>query len=646
MTSPQHRGNPLSNALLAGGIALSLGICAFGAFVPGPSQFFGANRLAIQARTISVLVIVGMSAAAAVAVLVASRRHRAPAWSRRLCFLSPLLVLGALPPLFTRRTGWSELTLLVYLTIVWVVLERLLRSSTAQVGGDSRIIRWFSLPKPRLSWLPWAVLFLAVAYYVVGVSYWSIASHQRFETRVSDLAEFDNLFYNALNGHPFRSPAMTGRETDFATFAHHAHLGLYLLLPFYAIAPGPEALLVIQATLVGTTAVPVFLLGRRRLGPSQGLLISLCFLMVPALARPNFYDFHFTALGLNLSAWLIYAADRVARNSQSVRATALAGLLALVLLLLLVREEFGVGVAYVGLVLAFARRNAWVGLTVFCLGATYFLTMKFFVMPRFGEFELVHSYATLVPEGRSSFRGVVLTLFSNPAFVANHTLTPPKFTYLLHFSVPFAFLWWRRPWLLSAVLPGLAFTFLATDRPPYFSTGFQYNYFFLAYVTAATIYGLESLRPRHRRFSAIVSLLLCSIVASFQFGALLGNREILGGFHNKPLRPLSDGERSRLEGMKELRAMIPPGAAVAATETEGTHLSTRLDLFSIKLVGVPDKAQYVLARQSPAPWEVGHITHVLKSGAFGVEAIRGPFMLLRRGADRGRNDVALRMLGP
>jgi hypothetical protein len=239
----------------------------------------------------------------------------------------------------------------------------------------------------------------------------------------------------------------------------------------------------------------------------------------------------------------------------------------------------------------------------------------------------------------------LLTLLSNPWFVSNHTLLAPKLQYLLHFSVPLAFLWWRRPWLLTALLPGLAFTFLATDRPPYFSTGFQYSHLFLAYVVAATVYGIESLRPKRRRFSALAAMLLLSFAAAFQFGVLLGNREILGGFYRKPVRGLTQEDRTKLQGMRELVAMIPPDAAVAATETEGTHVSTRRNLFSIKLAGVPKEAAYVMTSQHIMSHEARAVKDVLVSGAFGVEAIRGPFALLRRGADPAKNEVALRMIG-
>ncbi len=644
MTSPKTSTKPLQRALLAGGLVTSLGLFVFGVLARGPRKYFDTNELPMRVRATGVGVLLGVALVSALVVLLASRGERASKWQRRLNLASPLLVVGALPPLLSHDTGWSELTVLVYLGVLCAVFERLLRTSLGEASGDGRIAKWLRTPRPRLRWVAWVVLGIAIAYYVVGVSYWTIASHQRFETRVSDLAEFDNLFYNALRGHPFRSPTMTGRVVDFATLAHHAHLSLYLLLPVYALRPGPETLLVLQALLVGTTAIPVFLLARNRLGDTQALIIAFVFLVLPVVAQPNFYDFHFTALGLHLSAWLIYVADRVARSRDPLRLRTWIVLTLIVGAVLLVREEYGVGVAFVGLVMMCVRGRAWVGFALCSAGALYFVGMKFAVMPRFGRFDLVHSYATLVPQGLPSFRGVLYTLVSNPWFVANHTLTPPKLQYLLHFSVPLVFLWWRRPWLLTAVLPGLAFTFLATDRPPYFSTGFQYSYFFLAYVVAAAVYGAESLRPKRRRIAALSALLLASAVASFQFGALLGSRQVRGGFYHKQLRPLNEEERTRLVGMRELVAMIPKNAAVAATETEGPHASTRLDLFSIKLTAVPKEAEYVLAAQNALPAELDHVAHVVRAGEFGVEAIRGPFVLLRRGADRGKNDVALRMI--
>src|SRR5690606_38195243 len=107
--------------------------------------------------------------------------------------------------------------------------------------------------------------------YIWRIGQLTVISHIKLATSSSDLAEYDNLFFNALHGRPFRAPAIAGHLENWSALQGHAEFGLYLLLPFYAIAPGAKALLWIQTVLVGLTAIPIFLLGRLRLGAFGGL---------------------------------------------------------------------------------------------------------------------------------------------------------------------------------------------------------------------------------------------------------------------------------------------------------------------------------------------------------------------------------------
>src|SRR5690606_33908643 len=102
-------------------------------------------------------------------------------------------------------------------------------------------------------------------FYFCRIGPLTIISHEKMATMSSDLAEYDNLFFNALHGHPFRSPAIAAMLKDFSSLQGHAEFCLYLLLPFYAISPGAHALLWIQTALVAFAAVPLYLLARARL---------------------------------------------------------------------------------------------------------------------------------------------------------------------------------------------------------------------------------------------------------------------------------------------------------------------------------------------------------------------------------------------
>ena len=127
-----------------------------------------------------------------------------------------------------------------------------------------------------MRWLPALVVLGAVALYFVRISDLTLLVHERMKTMTSDLAEFDNLFFNAYQGRPFRAPCIAGDLEDWSALKIHAELVLYLLLPLYAIKPGAQTLLVIQTGVVALTAIPVYLLAARRLGRGWMIGATAC----------------------------------------------------------------------------------------------------------------------------------------------------------------------------------------------------------------------------------------------------------------------------------------------------------------------------------------------------------------------------------
>src|SRR5262249_3822072 len=150
-----------------------------------------------------------------------------------------------------------------------------------------------------------------IAYYVAKTGALVRLSHDRMATSSSDLAEFDNLFFNALHGHPFRAPAIEGLLDDWSALKIHAEFLLYVLLPFYAISPGPVALLWIQPAVIALTAIPIYLLAADRIGKGLAVVVAIAFLCFPAVQRPNFYDFHFTPAGMACIAWWLWSLNRL-----------------------------------------------------------------------------------------------------------------------------------------------------------------------------------------------------------------------------------------------------------------------------------------------------------------------------------------------
>ncbi|HLK36071.1 MAG TPA: DUF2079 domain-containing protein, partial [Polyangiaceae bacterium] len=100
--------------------------------------------------------------------------------------------------------------------------------------------------------------------YATYLSVISIAQHRNLETSAFDMGGWDNLMWNLVHrGAIFESTPFMG--TAGSHLARHATFFAYVLAPFYAMSPGPETLLVLQAVILGWAAVPLHLYARLHL---------------------------------------------------------------------------------------------------------------------------------------------------------------------------------------------------------------------------------------------------------------------------------------------------------------------------------------------------------------------------------------------
>jgi uncharacterized membrane protein len=549
---------------------------------------------------------------------------------RATAFLAPW-TLAAFVPLLFCQDAWEkrEFAHLIVLLGFGLALERTLtffvrtRESLVHPSGASAL----DAPKWLRPLCLVAVLGMSI-FYFVRIGQLTVISHEKMATTSSDLAEYDNMFFNALHGHPFRSPAIAAMLKDFSSLQGHAELSLYLLLPFYAIAPGAIALLWIQTGLVAFAAVPQYLLARARMHPIAAMAFPIVHLTMPAVQQPNFYDFHFTAGATFFVSWLLYFLHSL---SLARSRGALFGTYFFMACALCCREDVAIGIAVLGLFLILQGALVRDGLRILLVGAVYFVAMKFLIMPLFGTWWFETQYSDLQARGAKGFGSVILTLLSNQAYVLRALLIEPKGLYLLHMTVPVLALWLRKPLLLLAILPGFVSTLLVTNRPPLFQTSFQYTYLWIPYVVSASILAVRS----KFAFAAAIPLVIIGLSLDHQRGVLLGGTSILGGFGVKTFE-VSDSERTRLANLKEIIALIPPEASVAATEAEGPHVSNRLVLYSLKF-SLGHDPDYLLVGHAAYGEEATHLRKAVDSGHYGVVATKGHFILAKRGADKSKN---------
>ncbi len=638
--------------LVGATLSLTLAVLQTG-LAPGLPNLIGKNTLELPRRLLTLRITFGVAAVTVLGVSIVSFvKKPMPAaqvlrWGK---VASPLILSVFVPALFVRGPwGGQEATYLVILGIFGLVLEQLLTLSFDALGPVK--VPFAQSPRRELilSWLqrlPVVLVCAGVLYYAILISHYTLITHVRMVTDTADLGEYDNQFFNSLHGHPFRLPASEGNLHDWSALKFHADFIIYFLLPFYALRPGPEILLILQTLFVAGTAIPIYLFGARRIPRWIAAIVALSFLLLPVIERPNFYDFHAVPMGMFFVAWAIWGVDRILHFGANRKRDYALFWIAFVLALAS-REDIAFGMVIVSVFLLFYGKSPRLSLTMLGLSLGYFVLIKFVIMPRVGVSWYDNVYDDIKASGAERYRAVVLTLLTNPVFVLKSMVKEPKVLFVLHMTAPLLFLWVRRAYLWAAILPTVFFTLMVTNRAPMFQSSFQYAYQWFPYIVIASILALQHIGSspslgRIRQTSAALCLGLCAAGAGFQYGILLGGKSIIGGFGEKRI-VIGQGELERYRDLHSLVAQIPPNASVTATKHEGPHVSTRLILYNLSYA-LGDHPDYILFQRGLSRAEAQRVLPVLESGEYGLLDERGIFVLLRRGQDTSNNEKIIKLL--
>jgi uncharacterized membrane protein len=569
-------------------------------------EFLAKNQLGTPRERLVLLGILGSGVLVPALIALVVRLRGGSAATARLSraarLSSPLALVGLLPALFSWQLGHSQpLCYLILLALMALLLRPAIEQSLLAAGWmrSTDVPVSVAAPGRRARVLPLAIVVFGAAGYAAYMSYFTILNHHLILTTAFDLGIYDNLMFNALKGHPFHSPVLFG-PGNRNYLAGHAELGMLLFIPFYAIRPGTETLLIIQACAFGFAAVPLYLFAARNIPRPAAVLVSYAYLLFAPLHLPNFYDFHWLPIAIFFHFCLYYAL--AARRNV---------LLWLALCVLFsIREDVAVGTAVLGVFLIVATERFRTGLAMLVASTVWFVLIKFVIMPRLGSWWFDELYKGLFADGQKGYGSVVRTLLSNPTYVVSTLLTADKLTYALHMTAALAFLPLRRPMLWLLFLPGALFTVLTTEYSPTTQIGFQYTAHWIPYLFLAAVLSLTDLgsnaagfsfagdatpalarfdqHGRVRFIAGIATLMVCAVCHSYAFGAVLQREKIVGGFREVRFQ-MTPAERARYQALRQLADRIPRDASVAATEYMSPHVSTRMESYVPRQpLGKPD----------------------------------------------------------
>ncbi|HJB10409.1 MAG TPA: DUF2079 domain-containing protein [Candidatus Brachybacterium merdavium] len=213
--------------------------------------------------------------------------------------------------------------------------------------------------------MPWLLAALAsLAYGLLGTQQW-----RNLVAPSWDLGIFTQLAkaYGGLD-----APIVPIKGDAVNLLGDHFHPILVLLAPVWWVWPSGLALLWMQALLLGVSAVPLTRLAIDRLGPGLGSAAGAAYVFSFGLQAAMAVQFHEIAFAVPLLALSLTALLR-GRVAATVAWAAP---------LVLVKEDLGLTVAVLGVIIALRQRSHRLeGAGLVCWGAGWFLVSTFLILP-------------------------------------------------------------------------------------------------------------------------------------------------------------------------------------------------------------------------------------------------------------------------
>ncbi|WP_343318909.1 DUF2079 domain-containing protein [Arthrobacter sp. TMP15] len=363
-----------------------------------------------------------------------------------------------------------------------------------------------------------------------------------FTIRSWDLGIFTQLAKSYAN---FSPPIVSLKGEGYNLLGDHFHPLLVLLAPVYRLFPSAYTLLVIQNVLLALSVLIVCHYAIKRLGKLPGVCIGIGYALSWGLASAVDSQFHEVAFAVPLLALSLVALLDERWRSVWIWAS----------LLVFVKEDLGLTVFVIGLVMAWRARTA-AGLWLSLWGVAWFVLATKVILPAMNPGDQWAYQSQLNING----------LLRDPGSLFH----PDKVTTVLLLLLITAGLALLSP-LILIVLPTLAWRFLS-DLPVYWGQEWQYSAVLMPIVFCAAIDALSRrklLNSIRLRQLAGISILLVSIVLTSQyaFGKLAHPDK------NFPLTTAASSQRAL--------AAVPDGVSVETDISLMSYLTDRTEVYWI-----------------------------------------------------------------
>jgi uncharacterized membrane protein len=475
-----------------------------------------------------------------------------------------------------------------------------------------------------------AVAITLAVLFAVSFSVLLIRKHDSFQTRVYDLARFDQAIWNTLHGRFLFSTLL-----NESILGNHFSPYMALLSPLFLIWSDVRMLFVVQA--VGM-AVAGFLLHNivRARHPVLALWFLLAFYLNPTLHEVTLYEFRRITLAVPYLALALYALYARKRRLM-VLGFGLA---------LLCKEDVGFIVFMVGLfVLLFQRDWKW-GVPLMVLGAAWVVVVSLWIIPLYApasDEPAVYPQLYYFDYLGDSYAEMARTLLRDPLILVRQLWDAERLQALWQLFLPLGIVlpFLAPDWALICV-PTLGYLLLSNE-PVLYRLEKWHPASILPVLFAAIGVSLirltESARHRAPHTSAprlAASVATAVLLAATVAGYALYSPAPLGGRYQPSLYRVTEHDRLALN----IVAAVPPDARVAAQVRYVPHLAHREHIYHYPwiVIGLESVDYLVLDRYShPYPFlpdEVNReIDNLVADPAYAIELEADGIYLLRQGGE-------------
>lgn len=321
-------------------------------------------------------------------------------------------------------------------------------------------------------------------------SFFSQIQWHSFTVRSWDLGIFTQLAQAYAN---FDPPIVSIKGEGFNLLGDHFHPLLVLLGPVYRLFPSAYTLLVVQNVLLASSVVVISHYAVKRLGTITGACLGVGYALSWGLASAVEAQFHEVAFAVPLLALALVAFMEQRWRSVWIWAS----------LLVFVKEDLGLTVLVIGLVMAW-RARASAGLWLSLWGVAWFVLATKVILPAMNPGE------QWAYESQLDIAG----LFSNPA----SAFQADKLTTVFLLAAITAGLCLCSP-LTLIVLPTLAWRFLS-ELPVYWGQEWQYSAVLMPVVFCAAIDALSRrkvLNSQRLRLLMGAAILVIAVALTSQY---------------------------------------------------------------------------------------------------------------------------------